>query len=69
MGSAPTTREYGFPDPMESGHWRAYGEDFETRLTDNGFTVEAVNFTLPDDDYQRYGFEPERFYVGKKMGV
>jgi SAM-dependent methyltransferase len=69
MGSAPTTREYGFPDPMDSGHWRTYGEDFETRLTDNGFTVEAVNFALPDEDYRRYGFKPERFYIGKKMDV
>ena len=67
MGSAPTTREYGFADPMDSGHWREYGEDFETRLTGNGFTVQAVNFTLTDEDYRRYGFKPERFYVGKKI--
>jgi SAM-dependent methyltransferase len=67
ISSAPTTREYGFADPMDSGHWRAYGEDFKTRLTDNGFTVEPVNFTLPDSVYRRYGFTPEPFYIGKKI--
>jgi SAM-dependent methyltransferase len=66
MSSEPTTVEYGFADPMDSGHWRAYGEDFQTRLTDSGLTVQAVNFKLPDEDYRRYGFKPERFYVGKK---
>ena len=67
MSSAATTDEYGFPDPMEFGHWRLYGEDFEARLTDSGLAVQAVDFTLPDEDYRRYGFYPERFYVGKKM--
>jgi len=67
MGSATTTVEYGFPDPMDSGHWRLYGQDFQTRLTDNGLTVEAVDFNLPDEDYRRYGLKRERFYVAKKM--
>ncbi len=67
MSSAAVTDEYGFSDPMDFGHWRIYGEDFEARLTASGLTVQAVNFSLPDDDYRRYGFEPERFYVGKKM--
>ncbi|HXQ70394.1 MAG TPA: class I SAM-dependent methyltransferase [Pyrinomonadaceae bacterium] len=67
MSSAPTTVEYGFADPMDSGHWRAYGEDFQTRLTDGGLTVRAVDFNLPDEDYRRYGFKPERFYIGRKL--
>jgi SAM-dependent methyltransferase len=67
MVPAATTDEYGFPDPMYSGHWRLYGEDFETRLTDSGLTVQAVDFSLPDEDYRRYGFNPEPFYIGKKM--
>jgi SAM-dependent methyltransferase len=66
MSSAPTTTEYGFPDPMDTGHWRAYGEDFETRLTDSGLTVHAVDFNLAPEDNVRYGFLPERFYLGKK---
>lgn len=69
MDSAATTVEYGFPDPMQSGHWRAYGEDFEARLTASGLTVEAGNFDLPDEDYRRYAFTPERFYIGRKMDV
>jgi SAM-dependent methyltransferase len=68
MSSAKTTVEYGFPDPMDSGHWRSYGEDFQTRLADGGLTVEAVDFALPDEDYRRYGFKPERFYVARKLG-
>lgn len=67
MSSAPTTVEYGFADPMDSGHWRAYGEDFQTRLTDSGLTVQAVDFDLPDEDYRRYGLRQERFYIGKKL--
>jgi SAM-dependent methyltransferase len=65
MASASTTVEYGFPDPMDTGHWRAYGEDFETRLTDSGLTVQAVDFSLREEEL-RYGFNPERFYVAKK---
>jgi SAM-dependent methyltransferase len=67
MGSEATTREYGFADPMDSGHWRAYGTDFEARLTASGLVVQAVDFTLSDEDYRRYGFKPERFYTCKKM--
>ena len=63
------SNEYGFSDPMDFGHWRLYGEDFEARLTDSGLTVQTVHFSLPDEDYRRYGFNPERFYVGKKMEI
>ena len=67
MVPATTTDEYGFADPMMSGHWRMYGDDFENRLEESGLTVQAVHFSLPDEDYRRYGFIPERFYVGRKM--
>ena len=69
MAAAATTDEYGFPDPMQSGHWRLYGEDFEARLKETGLTVQAVHFDLPDQDHRRYGFNPERFYIGKKVGI
>lgn len=69
MSSAAVTDEYGFSDPMDFGHWRMYGEDFEARLTESGLTAQAVHFTLPEEDYRRYGFNPERFYVGKKMEI
>jgi SAM-dependent methyltransferase len=66
MASTPMTVEYGFPDPMSSGHWRAYGEDFETRLTDSGLIVQAVDFNVPPEGKLHYGLIPERFYLGKK---
>jgi hypothetical protein len=69
MRAAATTDEYGFPDPMQSGHWRVYGEDFNSRLTDTGLTVQPVHFDLPDQDYRRYGFNPEPFYIGKKTDI
>lgn len=66
MAAARVTDEYGFPDPMQSGHWRMYGDDFEARLIESGLIVQAVNFHLPQKDYQRYAFTPERFYLCKK---
>jgi SAM-dependent methyltransferase len=60
------TEEYGFADLTQSGHWRIYGDDFETRLTESGFTVQAVQFNLREEDYRRYAFQPERFYVCRK---
>ena len=61
------TVEYGYPDPMKSGHWREYGEDFETRLTDSGFIVQAVDFSVSPEDKVHYGLIPEPFYIAKKM--
>lgn len=46
MGAPGTkTNEYGFADLADSGHWRANGDDFEDRLTESGFTVQAVHFS------------------------
>ena len=63
------TNEYGFPDPMESDHWRMYGDDFEDRLAESGLAVQAINFNLPDEDYRRYSFNPEHFNIFKKMEI
>lgn len=67
MECGTRTDEYGFPDPMQSGHWRMYGDDFEDRLAESGLAVLAINFNLTDEDYRRYSFNPERFYICKKM--
>ena len=67
MAPGTLTHEYGFPDPTQSGHWRMYGDDFEDRLAESGFTVQAINFSLTDEDYRRYAFNPEPFYMCKKM--
>jgi SAM-dependent methyltransferase len=61
-----TTNEYGFQDLADSGHWRTYGDDFEDRLKESGFTVQPVQFDLSVEEYRRYGFEPERFYLCRK---
>lgn len=66
MATARATDEYGFPDPMQSGHWRMYGDDFEARLTESGLIVQAINFHLSEREYQHYAFTPERFYLCKK---
>jgi hypothetical protein len=61
-----TTDEFGFADLTQSGHWRLYGDDFVNRLTESGFRVQPVSFELRDEDYRRYGFMPERFYLCRK---
>lgn len=68
MELGTTTSEYGYADPMQSGHWRMYGDDFEERLGQAGLTVQTMNFRLAEEEYRRYVFQPERFYVCKKMG-
>ena len=60
------TREYGFADPKESGHWRIYGDDFVDRLAESGFDVRPVVYNLSTQDCARYGIEPERFYICTK---
>jgi SAM-dependent methyltransferase len=67
MGPAGmATDEFGFADLKQSGHWRLYGDDFVNRLTESGLSARPVNFELRDEDYRRYGFRPERFYVCRK---
>ena len=60
------TREYGFPDKRESGHWRAYGDDFADRLAESGLAVQAVDYEMSPEDRRRYGVTPERFYLCRK---
>ena len=60
------TDEFGFPDPTQSGHWRMYGNDFEERLAEAGLKVQTADFKLSADEYRRYGFQPERFYICQK---
>lgn len=68
MALGTATNEYGYPDAMQSGHWRMYGDDFEERLEQAGLIVQTMNFRLAEEEYRRYAFQPERFYVCKKMG-
>lgn len=69
METGSVTREYGFADNRESGHWRMYGDDFADRLSESGFTIEAISHNLSQNDYERYGLIQERYYLGKKLSV
>ena len=60
------TREYGFPDKRESGHWRIYGDDFADRLAESGLQAVAVDYEMSPEDRRRYGIISERFYVCRK---
>ncbi|MBC8032336.1 MAG: methyltransferase domain-containing protein [Pyrinomonadaceae bacterium] len=62
------TREYGFANPHESGHWRMYGDDFADLLASKGLTVETLTHELSPEDCRRYGIVPERFYICRKNG-
>jgi len=66
MEPGATTREYGFADPRESGHWRIYGDDFADRLAAKGLAVRPLAHDLSPQDCQRYGITPERFYICRK---
>lgn len=46
-----------------------YGDDFEERLAQAGLIVQTMNFRVAEEEYRRYAFQPERFYVCKKMGA
>ncbi|MEP6637350.1 MAG: class I SAM-dependent methyltransferase [Acidobacteriota bacterium] len=66
MQLGTTTREYGFADPNESGHWRMYGDDFVELLTGNGLNVETLSHELSPQDCRQFGITPERFYICRK---
>lgn len=68
MEPGTKTDEYGAPDPMLSGHWRMYGDDFEGRLAEAGLCVQALELDLSPADLRRYAIEPERFYLCRKAG-
>jgi len=60
------TKEYGFPNLRESGHWRIYGDDFVDRLTAAGFEVQPGIIKLTEAEASRYGIVSEPFYVCRK---
>ena len=67
METGTLTREYGFADPRETGHWRAYGDDFVERLRESGFAdVRPAESGLSPTELQRYGVRPEPFYICTK---
>jgi hypothetical protein len=68
MEQGTETHEYGFADPHQSGHWRMYGDDFVSRLTEQGLTVETREHELTPEVARGYGIVPERFYVCRKQG-
>jgi len=68
MSKERTTREFGFSNKMLSGNRRAYGSDFEVKLREAGFTVEAISGFLSPADLRRYGIFPEVFYRCTKAG-
>ena len=67
MEPGTMTREYGFANSREAGHWRMYGDDFADRLMESGFSgVQPVDYCPSADDCARYGINPERFYICTK---
>jgi SAM-dependent methyltransferase len=60
------TREYGFPNQRESGHWRMYGDDFVGRLSRSGLTIETVNYQVPTADRNRSAIGQEHWYICRR---
>jgi SAM-dependent methyltransferase len=69
MNGLSETREYGFADAKDSGHWRIYGEDFIHKLTTAGFNVRKVKFDIPADDAVRFGIIDEPFFICRKPAM
>jgi SAM-dependent methyltransferase len=61
------TREYGYSNKGESGHWRIYGDDLIDRIYECGFTVESISCDLSPSDFARYGLIQDRFYICRKL--
>jgi SAM-dependent methyltransferase len=66
MFPRPVTREYGFADPTESGHWRAYGDDFVDRLAEARFHVKQMAFSLTKAERDSYGIGEEQVFLCTK---
>ena len=69
MIKAAATIEYGFADPMESGHWRIYGDDFVSKLEASGFEVKKVDFAVAEGEAAKFGTSAEPFYICRKRGA
>lgn len=67
MEPGTKTREYGFANNREAGHWRMYGDDFADRLTESGFnSVQLVDYNPSSTDRAQYVINPEHFYICAK---
>ena len=69
LNAQAVTREFGFSNRELSGNRRAYGADFAARLANAGFDVTAVSHDLSQEDYQKFGIVPEKFYRCRKPGA
>ena len=70
MEIGTVTREYGFANSREAGHWRMYGDDFADRLGESGFSaVQPVDFSPSRTECARYGINPEHFYICSKTAA
>jgi SAM-dependent methyltransferase len=69
MYEGQATREYGYADPNEPGHWRIYGADFVDRLAESGFEVRSVVSNLSEQDCARFRIDREPFYICTKKAA
>ena len=65
--SVPTQRgsstvEFGFPDPLQTGHWRIYGDDFPERLSACGLHAEELNLHLTTEEREKYVIPDEPIF-------
>lgn len=65
--SVPTRRgsgtvEFGFSDPMQTGHWRIYGDDFPERLSQCGLRGEELDLCLTPEEREKYGIADDPIF-------
>jgi SAM-dependent methyltransferase len=48
------TREFGAPDPFQTGHWRVYGDDFRDRLHECGLLAREIDFEFSKRQIEMY---------------
>lgn len=62
---APSTREYGAPDPRDVNHVRRYGLDFARRVAVRGFSVNGIDLvdSFGPSLISRAGLSPEPIFV------
>lgn len=57
-----STMEFGFSDPLQTGHWRIYGDDFPERLSACGLHAEELNLRLTTEERERYVIPEEPIF-------